>query len=177
MLYRPLPTVVLEINLFFTEFQTKTWNCPVETFYVFLLHHLKVPNKGRCTLWDSWHPSTAWRSSQTVWSQHLSSQASILSMCWKALWNKRCVSFTGCLFTPNRPMLCFLSPPVSTYIGGWGRPDSKTSWELPSFVSWRAVSKGPAVTETSNSTTAKWTKSLSYRIVSSGQILQCLKSN
>lgn len=119
MLYRPLPIAgVLEIHLVVTEFQTKIWNRPVETFYYFfLLHHLKAPTKGRCNLWDSWHPSTAWRSSQTVRSQHL--QASILSMCWKELRNKRCVGFTGCLFTLNRPMFCFLSPPLSPRIWGY----------------------------------------------------------
>lgn len=122
LLYRSLPiAVVLQCNLLFTEFQTKTWNCPVASLYVFSLHHLKVPNKGRCILWGSWHPTTAWGSSQTVQSQFLSSQDSILSLRWKELWNKTCVSSTGCLFTINI-MFSFSSPPSTKPGGGKDLP-------------------------------------------------------
>ena len=175
MSYRPLPiAMVLEINLLFTEFQTKTWNCPVQTFW-FLLHHLKVPNKGRCTLWDSWHPGTAWRISQTVWSQHLSSQAIILLMCWKQLWNKRCVKFTGCLFTTNRPMLCFLSPPLSSYILRCGRDlTPRLHGNYPCSSAEELYTKNQQ--QRQMILQQQWKKSPSYRIVSSGQILQCLES-
>lgn len=122
MLYRPLPIAgILQSNLLFIEFQTKTWNCPVESFYVFSLPHLKVPNKGRCTLQGSWHPTTAWGNSQTVQSQFLSSQGSILSPCWKELRNKTCVSSTGCLFTLNRPTFCSFSPPLSPHPWAGGK--------------------------------------------------------
>lgn len=117
--HRPLPiAVVLQSYLLFIEFQTKPWNCPVESFYVFSLHHLKVPNKGRCTLWGSWHPTTAWGSSQTVQSKFLSIQDSTLSPCWKELQNKTCVSSTGCLFTVNRRAFCSPSPPLSPHTLG-----------------------------------------------------------
>lgn len=41
MLYRPLPIAgVLQNNLLFIEFHTKTWNCPVESFYIFPLRFI-----------------------------------------------------------------------------------------------------------------------------------------
>lgn len=47
MLYRPLPiAVALEINLLIIEFQTKNWNCPIKTFYVFYCIILKSQTKA-----------------------------------------------------------------------------------------------------------------------------------
>lgn len=130
----------------------------------FSLHHLKVPNKGRCTLWGSWHPTTAWGSSQTVQSQFLSSQDSILSLCWKELQNKTWVSSTGCLFTVNRPTFCSLSPPLFPQKSGGGKdlpPRFHESYPRSSAEESHPKSQQ----QQRNPPITKWTKSHPYKLM------------
>lgn len=167
MLYRPLPTAgVLQNNLLFIEFHTKTWNCPVESFYIFPLRCISKsqtkagvpceapgiplqPEEAAKRYKANFSPPrivSYLRAGRNYETKHVLAPQDVYSQ------------LTGQRF------VLFLLPSL-TCMGGWEGLASKISWELPSLLSRRATSKEPAATEKRNPTTAKWTKSHPYKLM------------